>query len=151
MVKEGTKGSLCEVGTAVKCGTTVRLEHISTGKNLHSHLFKAPLTGNQEVSAYGENGEGDTGDNWEVICEAGEEYWRRGGLVQFKHIDTGKYLYTTESAEFTQNNCGGGCPIMGQREVSSTGVNDKKSKWMTGQGVYFPGKIPGESSSDDEL
>eukprot|EP01041_Mallomonas_annulata_P002299 gene2299-4473_t len=150
LVKEGTTGPVCEAGAALKCGSVIRLEHASTGKNLHSHLFKAPLTGYQEVSCFGEGGEGDTGDNWEVVCsDPNDDYWRRGNLIQFKHVDTGKLLYTTESAEFNQNNCGGGCPIMGQREVSASSNNDKKTKWMTGQGVYFPGKVPGESSDDE--
>lgn len=45
----------------IACGTTIRLEHLATGKNLHSHHFPSPLSNNQEVSAFGENGEGDTG------------------------------------------------------------------------------------------
>ena len=142
---------MCEAGTPLKCGSHIRLEHVHTSKNLHSHLYKAPLSGNQEVSGYGEGGVGDTGDNWEVICEPGEEYWRRGELIQLKHIDTGKYLYTSDTAVFNQNNCGGNCPIMGQTEVSATHlVNDKRNKWFTGQGIYFPGKGASEEI-DDEL
>lgn len=40
----------------VKCGDIIRLQHTATNKNLHSHHFSSPLSGNQEVSAYGENG-----------------------------------------------------------------------------------------------
>lgn len=66
-MKEGFHAAPCEVGKPVQCGETIRLEHLDTRKNLHSHLFRAPLSGNQEVSAFGdENGNGDTGDNWQV-------------------------------------------------------------------------------------
>ena len=50
------QGDACEVGTAIKCGHRIRLEHAQTGKNLHSHLFQSPVSGQQEVSAYGERG-----------------------------------------------------------------------------------------------
>lgn len=40
----------------IKCGDQIRLEHTATQKNLHSHIFASPLSGNQEISAYGENG-----------------------------------------------------------------------------------------------
>ena len=43
----------------MKCNDTIRLEHLKTGKNLHSHNFASPVSKQQEVSAYGVNGEGD--------------------------------------------------------------------------------------------
>jgi dolichyl-phosphate-mannose--protein O-mannosyl transferase len=82
------------------------------GKNLHSHLFKAPLSGNQEVSGFGDKGSGDTGDNWIVECETKDKYWQRGSVISLKHVDTGKYLTTGESFKFTQQNCGFQCPIL---------------------------------------
>ena len=39
----------------------------SIPRNLHSHHFSSPLTNQQEVSAFGEMGEGDTGDVWKVM------------------------------------------------------------------------------------
>lgn len=155
LVKEATTAKEpCEVGTPIKCGTTLRLEHIQTGKNLHSHLFRAPLTGNQEVSGFGDGGNGDTGDNWSLQCDPGSgEHWQRGASVSLMHMDTGKYLYTTEQARFTTQNCGHQCPIMGQTEVSASPRKDAKTKWITGQGVYFPPKnlSPHNSEDDDEL
>lgn len=151
VVKEGHNGPLCEAGNPIRCGTVIRLEHAITSKNLHSHLFKAPLSGNQEVSGYGDNGFGDTGDNWEIVCDAGEEYWKRDSVIQLKHVDTGKFLTSSESSEFNQGNCGGQCPIMGQREVSATSYKDKRTQWVSGQGLYFPGKLGGTSDEDDEL
>lgn len=70
----------------IRCGDIIRLEHNATKKNLHSHLVASPLSGKQEVSAYGEKGEGDTGDNWMLICN--NDYWERDDAVILKHVDT---------------------------------------------------------------
>jgi dolichyl-phosphate-mannose--protein O-mannosyl transferase len=108
LVKEGSKAKeVCELGTPIKCNEIVRLEHVDTGKNLHSHLFKSPLSGNQEVSAFGEHGTGDTGDNWTVQCETNDVLWQRYKQVIFVHVDTGKFLSTSDSFKFNQQNCGG--------------------------------------------
>lgn len=65
----------------------MRLEHVATKKNLHSHLVSSPLTGKQEVSAYGDHkGEGDTGDNWVLICQ--NDFWERDDTIMLKHVDT---------------------------------------------------------------
>lgn len=45
----------------IKCGAIVRLTHYTTKKNLHTHLHRSPLSGNQEVSCFGDSGEGDAG------------------------------------------------------------------------------------------
>ncbi|KAI8141008.1 Dolichyl-phosphate-mannose-protein mannosyltransferase-domain-containing protein [Fennellomyces sp. T-0311] len=51
----------------VKDGDIVRLLHVSTGRNLHSHPVAAPITSGQwEVSAYGNETVGDQQDNWKV-------------------------------------------------------------------------------------
>ena len=43
------------------CGSVVRLQHLQTRLFLHSHKFSAPLSGNQEVSCFGDGNVGDTG------------------------------------------------------------------------------------------
>lgn len=68
---KGATGKACPRGEAVRCGSVIRLEHLETKKNLHSHQFSSPMSGYQEISAYGENGEGDTGDHWVVVCSGG--------------------------------------------------------------------------------
>ncbi|CAM9236102.1 unnamed protein product, partial [Ectocarpus fasciculatus] len=151
LVKEAHNAEACPLSTAIKCGDKIRLQHVATGKNLHSHLFRAPLSGNQEVSGFGDNGWGDTGDNWEVVCSSKADYWNRGEVIQFKHGDTGKWLSTGTAYAFNQQNCGGGCPIMGQTEVSSSSKKDSKTLWFTGQGIYFPGSDSHSSPLDDEL
>ena len=68
--------------------------------------------------------------------------------MQFKHVDTGKYLYTTSKHRYTVQNCGQQCPIMDQQEVCAISkANDPSTNWKTGQGVYFPKT----ASSKDEL
>lgn len=43
----GTSGAMCYRGMPVKCGQTIRLTHVNTGRNLHSHYFASPLSSNQ--------------------------------------------------------------------------------------------------------
>ncbi|XP_063853817.1 protein O-mannosyl-transferase 2-like isoform X3 [Scylla paramamosain] len=58
----------------VKNGDLVRLEHVPTGRNLHSHREAAPVTKrHHQVTGYGENGEGDVNDVWRVEVEGGAE------------------------------------------------------------------------------
>lgn len=97
----------------MKCGDVIRLHHLATNKNLHSHHFSSPLSGNQEISAYGEDGNkqndfwekfnfihskfngrligvGDSGDHWKVVCS--DDAWLRSDSVKFHHTDTDVYL-----------------------------------------------------------
>ena len=48
-------------------GCSLNLTSSLFSRNLHSHHFSSPLTNQQEVSAFGEMGEGDTGDVWKVM------------------------------------------------------------------------------------
>ena len=140
VIKEGFGKEFCETGTAIKCGSIIRLEHLNTRKNIHSHLFKSMLSGSQEVSCFGDNGVGDASDNWEVICPASfsTSSWKQGMQTTFKHVDTGKYLMTSNAHEFTQQNCGVQCPIIGQSEVSAAaGKITSKMQWVPSEGLYF--------------
>ncbi|XP_046606702.1 stromal cell-derived factor 2 [Neodiprion virginianus] len=128
LVKAET-GKQCIRGKPIKCGDIVRLEHLSTKKNLHSHHFSSPLSGNQEISAYGdEKGEGDTGDDWLVVCQS--EFWERDNPIMLKHIDTNVYL---SSSERTYGN-----PITGQVEVVGmyTPMGDN-SNWKSMEGLFI--------------
>lgn len=53
--------SIINYSTPIKCGQTIKLTHVNTGRNLHSHHFQSPLSHNLEVSAFGEDGSGDDG------------------------------------------------------------------------------------------
>lgn len=94
----------CRSGTPIKCGDYIRLEHMNSGKNLHSHSsFDAPVSGRQEVSAFGNDGDGDRGDNWQIECESGDVDGMVYGKtnIYLKHKDTGLYLFTDSSSKFT--------------------------------------------------
>lgn len=58
----------------VKHGDLIRLEHISTRRNLHSHDEMAPLSRKHyQVTGYGENGTGDANDVWQVLIVDGKK------------------------------------------------------------------------------
>ncbi|KAK3595928.1 hypothetical protein CHS0354_032436 [Potamilus streckersoni] len=51
----------------VKNGDLIRLEHITTKRNLHSHHEPAPITKRHfQVSGYGTDGMGDANDVWQI-------------------------------------------------------------------------------------
>jgi dolichyl-phosphate-mannose--protein O-mannosyl transferase len=66
----------------VKRGSILRLNHVETGKWLHSHLHASPLTQNQEVSAYGAPIKSDTGDYWRISWDDTSPTWHRGLVVR---------------------------------------------------------------------
>ena len=105
-----------------------------------SHLYKAPISGNQEVSGFGDSGTGDTGDNWIIQCVDSSAVWQRGSPINLVHVDTNRFLTSAGNVKFTTGNCGQGCPIMGQNEVSAGTKKTTGADWLTGQGVYFPPK-----------
>uniref|UniRef100_A0A6B2EFA4 Putative mannosyltransferase n=1 Tax=Phlebotomus kandelakii TaxID=1109342 RepID=A0A6B2EFA4_9DIPT len=121
-------GRTCERGSPVSCGDIIRLQHVTTKKNLHSHHFSSPLSGNQEVSAYGDDqGEGDSGDHWEVICSG--DYWNRDSSVKLKHVDTNMYL-AVSGRTF-------GRPINGQMEVMAMSQPRGEVEWKAAEGIYL--------------
>ncbi|XP_017491211.1 PREDICTED: stromal cell-derived factor 2-like [Rhagoletis zephyria] len=116
----------CERGTPIACGSNLRLTHLQTGRNLHSHHFSSPLSGQQEVSAFGAGGEGDTGDNWTVLC--GGAHWELNSKVRLKHLDTEAFLAVSGHTY--------GRPIHGQMEIIATSYSDGASYWIAKEGVY---------------
>jgi dolichyl-phosphate-mannose--protein O-mannosyl transferase len=76
--------------TPIQCDSVIRLMHVTTRRNLHSHNYPSPLSNNQEVSAYGEDGVGDEGDRWKVVCTTKNDFWLRKDSVRFQHVVTGK-------------------------------------------------------------
>ena len=55
----------------MKCGDVIRLEHVNTNKNLHSHKVQSWITkrGTEEVSCFGRDGRGDQQDDWVIECD----------------------------------------------------------------------------------
>ena len=104
LVREANKEPQCLVGTPIQCGRTIRLTHLNSNANLHSHKIRSMLMGQmdqqaQEVTIFGQRGEGDGGDDWMVHCEG--DYWRRNQKVKFMHV--GKYHETHNSHLFLAN------------------------------------------------
>ena len=50
---------ICAPSTPVKCSTNIRLTHLSTNKNLHSHPVESQMRGGREVSAFSPRGDGE--------------------------------------------------------------------------------------------
>jgi len=142
-VKGPDDKNFCMRGEPVECGQKIRLEHLSTHRNLHSHHFSSPLSSQQEVSAFGESGRGDTGDVWRVMCEG--DFWTRGDNVMLKHSDTGVFL-SASGHTF-------GRPINGQMEIVGTSRADGSTHWKTQEGVYVHHTDfdPKRSAGHDEL
>jgi len=142
-VKGPDDKNFCMRGEPVECGQKIRLEHLSTHRNLHSHHFSSPLSSQQEVSAFGESGRGDTGDVWRVMCEG--DFWTRGDNVMLKHSDTGVFL-SASGHTF-------GRPINGQMEIVGTSRADGSTHWKTQEGVYVHQTDfdPKRSAGHDEL
>ena len=121
----------CPQGTPIKSGFTFRLQHSRTGKWLHSHLHRSPLSGNQEVSCYGGSGnESDGGDLWIVEFD-GNEWWFQDQPVRIKHRDTGAFL-GSHKKEY-------GRPIAGYSEIYAAKGKGKGTEhvFMATDGVYF--------------
>jgi len=90
----------------IEAGSRVKLRHLSTEKNLHSHDFRPPVSEvdfQNEVSTYGMAGfAGDMNDDWIVEIEKGSKSdpvsSRRvrtlGTKFRLRHALTGCYLFS---------------------------------------------------------
>ncbi|XP_009886454.1 PREDICTED: stromal cell-derived factor 2-like protein 1 [Charadrius vociferus] len=135
----GKNDGSCQRGTPVKCGQAIRLTHVNTGKNLHTHHFPSPLSNNQEVSAFGDDGEGDDLDIWIVQCSG--TYWEREDAVRFKHVGTEVFLSITGEQY--------GHPIRGQREVHGMSTANHHNYWKAMEGVFIKPSM--DPAKHDEL
>jgi len=126
-VRSPQNGEVLPRGTPIKCGSQVRLTHLNTQSNIHSHHFRAPISNHaNEVSCFGTDGEGDKLDNWTVECSGS---WLRGQYVAFRHTETGNYLSMSDQTF--------GRPISGQHEVCASGSLNNNARWKTMEGVYI--------------
>lgn len=141
LAREGHGEPQCNAGEPIHCNTVIRLTHVETGKNLHSHHFRSPITNQQEVSGYGNDGEGDDGDNFRVVCVGAGEgdgaYWRRSKAVGLQHVKSMKYLTAQANADFNARNCGGRCPIMNHLECVVKSSFDKNAQFTATLGVHL--------------
>ncbi|TNN38295.1 Stromal cell-derived factor 2-like protein 1 [Liparis tanakae] len=118
----------------VTCGSLLKLLNTRHNVRLHSHDVKYG-SGNQltEVSAFGENGEGDSLDTWTVQCDG--DHWERDEAVRFKHVGTDVFLSVTGEQY--------GHPIRGQREVHGMSAPNQHNWWRSMEGVFLmPSQVP---------
>ncbi|MDQ3705956.1 MAG: TIR domain-containing protein [Chloroflexota bacterium] len=86
-------------GEPVRRGDVIRLEHIRTRRNLHSHDVPAPVSASQhEVSCFGDWGVGNSGDNWRLEeIAGGEDIWHWDSAVKLVHEETGWVLHSHDN------------------------------------------------------
>lgn len=109
-------------GGVVRSGDVVRLEHVATRRNLHSHGgFPSPATGQQEVSCFGTDGVGDGNDDWRVEVDGGGE-WLAGSRIRLIHTGTDVALHS---------HVGQSSPAwtFGQQEVTGYAGRDDNDWW----------------------
>lgn len=110
------------VGEAVLQDDIIRLEHVNTERNLHSHSdAPSPVSGQQEVTGYGKGGTGDTNDNWRVDLEY-KGVWRQGDRVRFIHQQTDVALHSHSDANLPNWGCN-------QQEVTGFSGRDRNDWW----------------------
>ena len=138
VLREADDAAICPPGTPIQCGQRIRLSHPDTEKNLHSHLVRSPLSRQQEVSGFGEAMEGDSGDDWIVVCKSSnDKFLERSKKFHLQHADTKRYLSASSEYKFNQSNCGGGCPIMNHLEAHCRSKADQYTEFTIELGVHL--------------
>ncbi len=109
--------------TSVRRGDVIRLEHLVTRRNLHSHIGKTPPieVSQQEVTAFGRDGVGDENDEWLVEPETGD-VWALDAPVRLVHRLSTKLLHShlRNHQLYTA----------GFQEVTAFGGRDENDLWL---------------------
>ena len=112
-------------GAVVQHGEHVRLEHVRTRRNLHSHHgIPSPVTHQQEVTCFGSNGVGDGNDDWSVQTDD-HGPWLAGSSVRLVHVLTDVALHS--HAGFSDPKW-----TLGQQEVTGFAGRDENDLWLAG-------------------
>lgn len=124
----------------VQNGDLVRLEHVPTRRNLHSHKEQAPVTKKHfQVTGYGENGTGDANDVWRVTV-AGAKLGSDVTAVTSKL----KFVHYLQSCILTTS--GKQLPKWGyeQQEVTcNPNLRDQNALWNVEENIFE--KLPNVS------
>lgn len=138
IIKEADGKEPCQSGDRIACGSIVRLTHKDTGRNLHSHSIRSPLSNQQEVSGFGKDGEGDDGDDWLIVCKKPSvKHLTTKERFYLQHRATQRFLGATSQVRFTQQNCGGRCPVLNHLEVFGRSRSDSMTEWYVDVGVFL--------------
>lgn len=109
-------------GQTVSHGDTIRLEHVLTRRNLHSHAgLRSPVTGQQEVTCFGENGTGDGNDDWHIEVD-GSGTWTSDTRFRLVHVPTNHALHSHVGYRHWQWTAG-------QQEVTGFQSRDDNDWW----------------------
>lgn len=109
-------------GQPVKHGDVVRLEHVATRRNLHSHSgHPSPVTRQQEVTCFGANGLGDGNDDWRLEVDGGGT-WTSSQRIRLVHVPTNHTLHSHRNASHKDW-------TRGQQEVTGFGGRDNNDWW----------------------
>jgi dolichyl-phosphate-mannose--protein O-mannosyl transferase len=125
----------CTTAQPVRCGETVRLSHVATKRNLHTHNQKSSLSRQQEITAWGDDYVGDGGDDWVVKCEG--KFWKRNGDFRLFHRDTQRHLGGATTVSYDEKNCGAECPIMNHLEAFGRQAADEYSVFQVDRGLFL--------------
>lgn len=125
----------CVQGAELKAGDSVRLQHMSTRRFLHSHRHNAPLSPQlQEVSAFGDDsGElSDQGDDWvlESVSSPSGSRLTVDSKLRLRHVATDHYLSTSMQTF--------GHPIPGQMEIVAKASKGRDTVWKPAEGIFYP-------------
>ncbi|CAK9822719.1 Protein O-mannosyl-transferase 2 [Anthophora retusa] len=124
----------------VRHGDLVRLEHVITHRNLHSHKEIAPISKKHyQVTGYGENGTGDANDIWKILVVNGKD----GDIIE---TVTSKLKFVHYLQQCVLTCSGKTLPkwAYSQQEVScSPNMRDKNSLWNIEDNNYA--KLPNVS------
>eukprot|EP00741_Cyanophora_paradoxa_P019206 tig00000215_g18542.t1 len=133
VVKGAHGGKSCKSGQPIKLGTKIRLEHLNTKKNLHSHDYQSPISRNYECSAFGDSGVGDQNDDWivEAADRSSDQFWKRGASIRLRHVVTNYYLMTSSNNKY-------GNPIAGQQEIAAVPRATGDTVWSATEGIFIP-------------
>ena len=131
----GSHDNNCTTAAPIHCGEAVRLSHVATKRNLHTHKYQSSLSGQQEITAFGDDYVGDGGDDWIVKCEG--EYWKRNSEFRLFHRDTQCHLGAASTVSYNERNCGQECPIMNHLEAFGRKGADEYSVFQVESGLFF--------------
>jgi dolichyl-phosphate-mannose--protein O-mannosyl transferase len=109
-------------GKIVKSGAKIRLEHIETHRNLHTHSHRpAPLSRDQqEVTCYRIGEDGDENDDWIVVASSSE--WVTGESFRLRSATTKYLLHSHLGRVSWELTCG-------EYEATTANVNDANDEW----------------------
>ena len=140
ILKEGHNQPVKSTLKQLRCGDIIRLEHVSTHRNLHCSDHKSSIGNKWEVSAFGDQGKGDDNDSWKVFCDGWKydnEIIKGADIFHLIHVKKDAWLYAHQNYHYNQRNCGYNCPIMNNLEISGDDDKSYFTKWKVYSGIIL--------------